>query len=243
MGPGLVSLAVTIAIVFIVGLFALLGHRRRSQRLQQWFGPEYDRVVLEQQGDFRRAEAILADRDKRVQGFSLSALSPAQRTAYAMQWMTVERRFMDDPAAAVGWAEGLIKRAMTDRGYPEADYEQRSADISVSYPAVVQHYRAAHEIVARHSDGGVPSEDLRQAIGYYRSLFDELLEPSKEELAKDALLDPVWDEMFSPVASEPASNELLEQMWNEPVSRELPEPAKDELIDGRRRRVNRGRAS
>jgi hypothetical protein len=160
-----------------------------------------------------------------------------------MQWMTVERRFMDDPAAAVGWAEGLIKRAMTDRGYPEADYEQRSADISVSYPAVVQHYRAAHEIVARHSDGGVPSEDLRQAIGYYRSLFDELLEPSKEELAKDALLDPVWDEMFSPVASEPASNELLEQMWNEPVSRELPEPAKDELIDGRRRRVNRGRAS
>lgn len=243
MGPGLVSLAVTIAIVFIVGLFALLGHRRRSRRLQQWFGPEYDRVVLEQQGDFRRAEAVLADREKRIQGFSLSALSPAQRTAYAMQWMTVERRFMDDPVAAVGWAEGLIKRAMTDRGYPEADYEQRSADISVSYPAVVQHYRAAHEIVARHSDGGVPSEDLRQAIGYYRSLFDELLEPSKEELAKDALLDPVWDEMFSPVASEPASNELLEQMWNEPVSRELPEPAKDELIDGRRRRVNRGRAS
>jgi hypothetical protein len=243
MGPGLVSLVVTIAVVFIIGLFALLGHRRRSQRLQQSFGPEYDRVVLEQQGDFRRAEAILADREKRVQGFRLSALSPAQRTTYAMEWMTVERRFMDDPATAVRWAEGLIKRAMTDRGYPEADYEQRSADLSVSYPAVVQHYRAAQEIVARHSDGHTPSEDLRQAIGYYRSLFDELLEPSKEELAKDALLDPVWDEMYNPVAGEPVSDELLEPMGSEPVSEELPEPAKIDRIDGRRRRVNRGRAS
>jgi hypothetical protein len=239
MGPGLVSLVVTIAVVVIVGLFALLGHRRRSQRLRQWFGPEYDRVVLEQQGNFHRAEAILADREKRVQRFPLSALSPTQRTAYATEWMTVERRFMDDPATAVGWAETLIKRAMTDRGYPESDYAQRSADLSASYPAVVHHYRAAHEILARHSDGHASSEDLRQAVVYYRSLLDELLEPSKEELAKEALLDPVWDEMFNPAASD----ELLEPMVSEPVSNELPEPAKIELIDGRRRGETRGRAS
>ena len=243
MGPGLVILVVTIAIVVIVGLFALLRYRRRRQRLRQRFGPEYDRVVVEQQGNFRRAEAILTEREKRVQGLPLHALSPVQRTAYAMEWMTVERRFVDDPATGVGWAEGLIKRAMTDRGYPASDYEQRSADLSVSYPTGVQHYRAAHEIVERQRDGQAASEDLSKAIGYYRSLFDDLLEPSKEELARDALLDPVWDEMYNPVASEPVSDELLEPRATEPVSDELPEPATIELIDGKRKPVTRGRAS
>jgi hypothetical protein len=70
---------------------------------------------------------------------------------------------------------------MIDRGYPMADFEQRAADISVSYPAVVQNYRAAHEIVLRHTDGQATTEDLRQAMVHYRSLFDELLQPEKVE--------------------------------------------------------------
>jgi hypothetical protein len=64
---------------------------------------------------------------------------------------------------------------MVARGYPMTDFEQRAADVSVSYPAVVQNYRAACIIVQRHGRGEAGTEELRQAMVYYRSLFDELL--------------------------------------------------------------------
>jgi hypothetical protein len=70
---------------------------------------------------------------------------------------------------------------MIDRGYPMTNFEQRAADISVSYPTVVQNYRAAHDIVVRHGESKATTEDLRKAMVHYRSLFDELLEPGKVE--------------------------------------------------------------
>lgn len=80
MGPGIVIALGTI-VAFIVVMFARPGHRCRSRRIQQLFGTEYDRVVLEQQGDSHRAEAVLADREKRVRALSLRALSPPERMA------------------------------------------------------------------------------------------------------------------------------------------------------------------
>ena len=55
------------------------------------------------------------------------------------------------------------------------DFDQRAEDISVNYPTVVQNYRSAREIAVRRSSGSASTEDLRQAMVYYRSLFDELL--------------------------------------------------------------------
>jgi hypothetical protein len=65
---------------------------------------------------------------------------------------------------------------MQTRGYPMTDFEQRAADISVSHPRVVDNYRAAHQIAVRHRQGQASTEDLRNAMIYYRSLFDELLQ-------------------------------------------------------------------
>jgi hypothetical protein len=60
--------ALVIAIVVVVLLLALLaffaGRQRRSRRLQDRFGPEYDRTV-EQAGDRRAAEAELQERAER----------------------------------------------------------------------------------------------------------------------------------------------------------------------------------
>jgi hypothetical protein len=249
MGPEIV---ISLGTIFVVVLFALLMRRRKSRRLHQRFGPEYDRVILEQQGNSYRAEALLAAREKRMKAFSLRALSAAQREAYALEWMTVQRCFVENPSAAVGCTDRLINRAMTDRGYPQSDFEQRVANISVSYPSVVQNYREAHEIEARYGDGHATTEDLRQAIIYYRSLFYELLEPSAEELARDELLDPVWDEMYDPSLREAAGDVLLEaapskplrdHLLEQPRANELPEPAIFELIDAKRRRAARERAS
>jgi hypothetical protein len=57
-----------------------------------------------------------------------------------------------------------------------SNFEQRAADISVGHPRVVDNYRAAHQIAVRQGEGQASTEDLRNAIIYYRSLFDELLQ-------------------------------------------------------------------
>jgi hypothetical protein len=45
----------------------------------------------------------------------------------------------------------------------------------------VENYRAAHEIALRHAQGQASTEDLRQAMIHYRTLFDELV--SEPEMA------------------------------------------------------------
>jgi hypothetical protein len=236
MGSGTVISIGVIVVGFVLVVIAVVMRRRRSRHLKQWFGPEYNRAVLEQQGDSRAAEAVLANREKRVHAFPLRALSAVDREDYAAEWMAVQLHFVENPSAAAGVAERLISRAMTDRGYPESDFEQKAADISVSYPTLVQNYRAAYEIVARHGDSHATIEKLSQAMVYYRSLFDKLLEPAKDEFP-----EPAWDELYAPSGDEllePAKDELLE-----PAKDELLEPAKIEVINRRGRRVTRERAS
>jgi hypothetical protein len=169
---------VIVAVLAVIAVAVVARHRRRSEQLKRRFGSEYDRTVT-QQGDARRAEATLVEREKRVGTFALRDLTPVDREAFAMEWATVQRRFVDDPSAAVSYADRLVNRVMTDCGYPMTNFEQRAEDISVSYPAVVQNYRAAHEIVERHEDGRASTEELRQAMIHYRSVFDELLVPAE----------------------------------------------------------------
>ena len=72
-------------------------------------------------------------------------------------------------------ADRLLAEVMTARGYPVSDFEERAADISVNHPLVVEHYRAGHEIALRHAQGQASTEDMRQAMIHYRTLFDDLL--------------------------------------------------------------------
>ena len=169
-------IAIGIGIVVLLVLVGwLVERKRRSEKLRQKFGPEYDRVVL-QQGDARKAEALLAEREKRVSKFSIRHLTMADRERYVNEWAAVQRRFVDDPAMAVMEADSLVTALMAARGYPMTDFEQRAADISVTYPRVVQNYRAARVIVGHHTQGQATTEDMRQAMVHYRSLFEELLE-------------------------------------------------------------------
>jgi len=56
-----------------------------------------------------------------------------------------------------------------------SDFEQRAADISVDHPRVLENYRTAHEIALRQTKGQANTEDLRQAMIHYRTLFEELV--------------------------------------------------------------------
>jgi len=177
--PVLVVLLALIVVAVIV-----ITQRRRSTHLKEQFGPEYDRT-LKMHGDARHAEAVLVEREKRVEKFSLRPLNPADRERYAAEWAAVQKRFVDDPSTAVTQADKLVNNVMAARGYPMGDFDQRAADISVNHPNVVQNYRSARELTVRHTQGQSTTEDLRQAMVYYRSLFDELLEKPKSQTVGD----------------------------------------------------------
>jgi hypothetical protein len=168
-----------VAILVVVILLALLaffaGRQRRSRKLQDKFGPEYDRTV-EQAGDRRAAEADLLERADRRAELNIVPLEPEARARYIEAWRSTQALFVDEPAQATREADRLITSVMRDRGYPVDDFEQRAADVSVDHPQVVDDYRAAHAIAARNDRSEASTEDLRQALVHYRSLFEELLE-------------------------------------------------------------------
>ncbi len=173
------TVPVLIVIAFLVlGILVLLsvtnGQRHRSELLRDKFGPEYTRTV-ERVGDRREAEAELAARTKRVQELDIHSVSPQEISRFQQAWQDAQARFVDDPAGAVSEADRLITQLIQARGYPMGDFEQRAADISVNYPNVVQNYRSAHEIALRNERGQASTEDLRQAMVYYRDLFKDLL--------------------------------------------------------------------
>ncbi len=138
------------------------------------FGPEYERTVRETD-DRRRAEAELEARRRRVEDLDLRDIQPDDATRYASAWKAVQGRFVDDPPGAVGEADRLVGEVMAARGYPVTDFEQRAADLSVGHGTVVEQYREAHAIAARHATGDADTEDLRRAMVHYRALFSDLL--------------------------------------------------------------------
>jgi hypothetical protein len=146
----------------------------RRKKLQSTFGPEYDRVVADT-GNRTEAEKELREREKRHAGLELKELSPESRQRYRTAWEEVQIQFVDNPSEAVGTADELVTRLITERGYPTAEYDERLADLSVEHSNTLEHYRQAHEISERSAAGAAGTEDLRLALVHYRALFAELL--------------------------------------------------------------------
>lgn len=168
-----------IVLLLLAGILALAVQNRRRANLRSKFGSEYARTV-DAVGSSRKAEAELQEREKRVASFSIHSLSAQQVDMFSDRWLRVQTQFVDDPQGAVSRADVLLTEVMEVRGYPIADFERRSADLSVDHPEVVQNYRSAHDIAIRHARGEADTEDLRQAMIHYRALFEELVHESRE---------------------------------------------------------------
>jgi hypothetical protein len=171
-----VLIAIAVVAVLAVVVWQALA-RRRTGRLQQQFGPEYDRTLTSADSK-RDAEADLQARDERRQRLEIRPLSQAAHDRYLQTWQSIQAQFVDDPRAAVGSADRLIQSVMSERGYPVEDFDQRAADISVDHPQVVENYRQGHRLALASADGSDSTENLRQAMRHYRALFDELVEPA-----------------------------------------------------------------
>ena len=179
--PAWVWVLIAIAAVVVLGVLVWQGlARRRTGRLQQQFGPEYNRT-LGRAASKREAEAELQARDERRQQLEIRPLSQAARDRYVQAWQGVQAQFVDDPRGAVASADSLIQSVMADRGYPVEDFEQRAADVSVDHPQVVEHYREGHRLAHTAAEGTDSTEDLRLAMRHYRSLFEELVAPAGDE--------------------------------------------------------------
>jgi hypothetical protein len=182
------SAQIAIVLVVLLLLAAALAilfsfRKRRTQQLRTQFGSsEYNRTVKEG-GNRGKAEDVLDQRAERVDRLNIRPLAPADRTRFVESWARVQARFVDGPGGAVTEADQLLNDVMSSRGYPMSNFEQRVADISVDHPLVLDNYRAAHETALRQSRGEARTEDLRQAMIQYRTLFEELVnEPEAARL-------------------------------------------------------------
>ncbi|MGA8089250.1 MAG: hypothetical protein WCA10_18395 [Terracidiphilus sp.] len=172
--PTQIAIIVAVIVVVIGAIVVAFLQKRRTGKLREHFGAEYDRAVAEG-GNKRIAESRLEERTERVKKFHIRALTVEDRTRFTESWDRVQARFVDAPAGAVAEADQLIGDLMATCGYPVGDFEQRAADISVDHPIVTQNYRSAHEIAVRQAKGQASTEDLRRAMIHYRALFDDLV--------------------------------------------------------------------
>jgi hypothetical protein len=180
-------------IIWIIGGIVVIGiiiayfvavemPRRRSRKLRQEFGPEYDRAVG-RHGDRTKAEADLKSRKERVSVLRLRTLSETERNRYQAQWKTIQARFVDEPSASIREADMLVTEVMRARGYLLKDFDTQASDLSVNYPNLAENYRSAHAIFVKNEQGNATTEELRQAVVFFKGVFKELLE---EERARRA---------------------------------------------------------
>lgn len=178
------SWIVIAAVVVVIVVLALIAgasmmRKKRSDRLRDQFGPEYERTV-DTAGGQRAAEKELLARERKHNKLDISELTPQSRARYEQGWQATQAGFVDNPSQSVSEADRLVTEVLRERGYPIDDFEQRAADISVDHPKVVEHYRAGHILHLAQERGHIGTEAQREAIVHYRTLFEELLRPDHE---------------------------------------------------------------
>jgi hypothetical protein len=222
-------IGIVIAVIVVVAVVVVASAEMRRARLRRQFGPEYDRLV-EKLGSKRKADAELAERERRVRALNIRELSPEQQASYSGDWAAVQERFVDTPAEAVGAAHVLIGNVMRDRGYPVDDRTATMDALSLHNGRAMEGYRTTMDL----RTDSASTEQLREAMIHYRVLFEDLTglreghgEPARERVA--AIRDRAEDrhavaadgtrttETAEPVTTEPVTEA---RVTREPVTRE-----------------------
>ena len=177
---------IIVAVIIVAALAAVVTRQQRTKGLRQRFGPEYDRTVAGSENP-RAAEAELRARQRERRQLDIKPLSAESQARYAGEWRAIQERFVDQPAEATDAADDLLYRVMQERGYPMRDFEAQSDLISVDHPQVVENYRKAHGVQTQARNQQASTEDLREALLRFRTLFSELLGQPGEPTRDDAV--------------------------------------------------------
>ena len=223
----IIGIVIAVIVVVAVVVVALAGMRRA--RLRRQFGPEYDRLV-EKHGSKRKAEAELAERERRVRALNIRDLSPEQQASYSGDWAAVQERFVDTPVEAVGAAHTLIRNVMRDRGYPAEDRTTSMDALSIHHGRSMEGYRKGQDLQPESAS----TEQLRETMIHYRALFEDLTglregrgEPARERVAAirdraDGRQAVAADGTHTVETAEPVTTEPVTEarVAREPVTRE-----------------------
>ena len=200
MSTGVIILIVVVVVVVVAAIgVAVAMPRMRSRRLQQQFGPEYDRTVSEHNGDSKEAERELSERVKRTNELDLRPLDAAQQERYLAQWTTLQEQFVDAPGKAVIDADHLLTEVLRDRGYPDDD---QYAALSVQHNRALEGYRVSRSAAQRAADGSATTEELRDAFVRARETFDELV---RDDSGSSDVVDNATDTDTDVPAGEPVN--------------------------------------
>lgn len=175
----IVALVVALLVVAALIAIALVVARRRkkTEELRGTFGNEYDRTV--EGADKRRdAERELAARKERHEQLDIRPLPEASRRRYLTAWDGVQTRFVDSPVLALSEADALLTQVLNERGFPTDDVRTQADMLSVEHAHVLERFRAGHDIETRNSTGHADTEQVRQGMLHFRSVFEELVSDS-----------------------------------------------------------------
>jgi hypothetical protein len=173
----IIAVAVIVAVVagVVAGVVSNRKRQRRSEHLRSRFGAEYDRT-FSRAGNRRRAERTLVAREREHDRLRLRPLSAESTERYRERWQAIQTRFVDEPDDALDEADRLLLAVLGERGYPADRGADDAADLAgIDHPDAVEDYRVARDIRNRNRRDRLSTEELREAVVSYRSLFDELL--------------------------------------------------------------------
>jgi hypothetical protein len=179
--PTQVAIAIGVIILVIFAIVIDLSTRKRRTGKPRALGTAVDVRAVNETPSPRQREALpaeeleQAERPQRVVTLHILPLAAGDRARFVESWTRVQARFIDGPGSAVADADQLLGDVLSTRGYSLSDFEPGAPDISVDHPRVLENYRAAHQAALRRTTNGqTGTEDLRQAMIHYRTLFEEL---------------------------------------------------------------------
>ncbi|MGZ6346310.1 MAG: hypothetical protein ACXWNC_01905, partial [Anaerolineales bacterium] len=128
MSPTYIIIAVVAILVIMGAIMApMFARRRKSQKFQNKYGPEYDRAI-KTAGNEKKAQAELTGRQQHMDTLNIRPLSVSERERYQAEWTVIQAKFVDQPGQATVEADHLIMEVMKARAYPVSDFDQRAAD-------------------------------------------------------------------------------------------------------------------
>src|ERR1700759_3276714 len=162
-GAVVIGIVAAVVVVVIGGvLLVVAGRRGRSTRaaLRSRFGEEYQRVV--DAYGLRDGEKELRARLERRRELDLRDLGSDERDRYSRAGESAQSTFVENPSAGLRDADLLVQQVMRDRGYPSERFEEREKLVSVDFPDLVEHFRAAHEVAVADEQAEQSLEGRRQ---------------------------------------------------------------------------------
>ena len=186
----IVGIIIVAVVVLILAILLVLRRRRerrieeRRERTREEFGEEYERVTQER-GSEKEAERELRQRRGRVER-QVEPLSEESRQRYEERWGELERAFVDNPERSIELADRTILDVLEERNFiadPAQEDRETEQGLTAMYPEVADDYREARRLRARvvggaavGDDSNEETEEMRQALRRYRSVYERLVQ-------------------------------------------------------------------